>query len=531
MKLLCRLIIALAICLIAVPAFITPVEANPGASITLSPDEGCVGDKITVYGKGFNPDKTVDVYYDDMLQDSTTVEGGTCQTRGKFTISFTIPECCQGRYEVYAEDTSGRSATAHFTVNPGITVDTSSGHVGDDIQVSGGGFPGEASGINIRYYRDGDSYIDFAVTTEADENGSWEESFPVPASAKGAHIINAYYDDDRHTLSEVREASFEVQPVITLNPDLGCVDDIIAVSGTGFGGDDDIELRYDGEKFGQYYADEYGSWGEVSFTIPEGSKGSHVIGAFHGHSFTPIASAMFTLGAGIRLQPATKPSSPGHVGQTFTVTGKTFDPYVAVSITYQNKTTIVFADVDGNLPAVTFTARGKHGEQYVNASYNDNTVCSAMFYMEGAPPDEPTLNSPVDARTGFFGSFVGRICPTFKWSNVTDPSGIASYDLGIYDGGNSTISISVPMEAVSFQGDIVAYTLPQEYALCYGSYYWKVRAIDGAENEGNWTEAQYFHAGLLPQWEMIAIAAGLLLVVILVGIFIRRRRGYYDYWD
>jgi len=529
MKLLRCLIIALAICLVAIPALVIPVQATL-ENVSLSPTEGCVGDKLTVNGEGFHSGGRVDVYYDDVRQGSETAYWGQQCPHGFFDLSFTVPAGCQGYHEVYAEDASGRNATAHFVVNPGITLDTKSGRVGDSIEVSGGGFPCEATGISIRYYLDDDSYIDFPVTAEADKDGSWEEGFSVPASAKGEHTVDAYYDDDKGTLSDVREASFEVEPIITLNPGSGCAGEIIAVSGTGFGAVDDIELKYDGQKFGEYYADEDGSWGEISFTIPEGSTGSHVIEAFHGGSSTAIASATFNLGAGITLQPATSPGEPGHVGQIFNVTGKSFDPSVAVSISYQNKTANVFADLDGSLPAVTFTARGRHGEQYVNAGYDGETAPSAIFYMEGDLPDEPVLNSPVDTRTGLFGSFLGRASPTFKWSNVTDPSGIASYDLEIYGGDNPPVSISIPIEAVSFHGDIVAYSLPGKYALSYGSYYWKVRAIDGAENEGNWAEAKSFHAGVLPQWAAITIALGLLLVVILgVGMFIRRRLGYYYY--
>lgn len=535
MKLLCCLIVALAICLVAMPAFTAPVQANPGTSISLSPTEGCVGDKLTVNGEGFVSDNTVRIYYDDALQATAKVEWGNKCPHGFFTASFTIPEGCQGPHDVYAEGTtSGTRDTAGFKVNPGIAPDTSSGYVGDNVTVTGGGFPCSGNGINIRYHLGGDSYVDFPVTAGADKYGSWEENFTVPASAEGAHTIAAYYNNDTHTLLQVRNASFEVQPEITLNPDSGCSGDIIAISGAGFEAADNIELRYDHQEFGEYHADEYGSWGEVSFTIPSGDRGSHVIEAFHSGSTAAIASATFTLGAGITLQPATSPSSPGHVGQTFSVTGKSFDPYVAVNISYQNTTTTVFADAEGNLPAVTFIAQGEHGEQYINASYDGNSARPAVFYMESTPPDEPTPDSPIDARTGFFGSFTGRICPTFEWSNVTDPSGIASYDLQIYHSGNSTIStisIPVPIKSVSFQGDIVAYSLPGEHALAYGSYYWKVRAIDGAGNEGNWTEAKSFHAGFLPQWAMIISAVGLLLVVILVSMFIVRRRGYYDYWD
>ena len=483
MRLLRCLIISLAICLLAIPALVTPVQAT-SEEISLSPDEGCVGDKLTVNGKGFHPNEIADVYYDDVLQDSTKIHYGDQCPHGFFDVSFTVPEGCQGYHEVYAEDTKGSSAMAHFVVEPGISLDTKSGHAGDSIEVIGGGFPCEATGINIRYYLDDDSYIDFPVSADADEDGSWEENFSVPASAKGKHTVGAYYDDDKGTLSDVREASFEVQPDITLNPDSGSADDIIAVSGTGFGSEDDIKLKYDSQEVGEYLADEYGNWGAIVFTIPDGSKGDHLIRAFHSGSIMAIASATFHLGAGIRLQPAMTPDSPGHVGQTFNVTGKSFDPSVAVSVSYQNETADVFSDAKGDLPAVTFVARGRHGEQYVNASYNGNTVRPAVFYIEGTPPDKPRLISPVDTRTGFSGSFTGRICPTFTWSNVTDPSGIASYDLDTYGGDDSLMSISVPIEDVSFQGDIVAYTLPEKYALSPGTYYWRVRAIDGAGNEG-----------------------------------------------
>ena len=529
MRLLRCLIIALAICLLAIPALVTPVQAWE-VEIRLSPDEGCVGDRLSVHGQKFHSNEIVDVYYDDVPQDSAKAYYGDQCPHGFFDVSFTVPEGCQGYHEVYAEDTKGSSAIAHFVVNPGISLDTKSGHAGDSIEVSGGGFPCEATGIHIRYYLDDDSYVDFPVTAEADEDGSWEEDFSVPASAKGKHAVGAYYDDDKGTLSDVREASFEVQPDITLDPDSGSADDIIAVSGAGFVAGDDIKLKYDGQEFGKYIADEYGSWGAIIFTIPDGSQGDHVIEAFHSGSVMAIASATFHLGAGIALQPATTPDSPGHVGQTFNVTGKSFDPSVAVSISYQNETANVFAEVDGDLPAVTFVARGEHGEQYVNASYDGNTARPAVFYMEGTPPDKPALNSPVDTRTGFSGSFTGRISPTFTWANVTDPSGIASYDLEIHGGDNPAVSISVPIEDVSLQGDIVAYTLPKKYALSYGIYHWRVRTIDGAENEGDWTEEQSFHAGVLPQWAMITISVGLILVVILgVGIFIRRRMGYYYY--
>ena len=89
---LCCLLIAVAICLLAVLPLATPVQANPGASISLSPEEGCVGDKLTVNGEGFHSEEEVYVYYDGVLQATCEVEWGKQCPHGFFTVSFTVPE-------------------------------------------------------------------------------------------------------------------------------------------------------------------------------------------------------------------------------------------------------------------------------------------------------------------------------------------------------------------------------------------------------------------------------------------------------
>jgi len=538
MKLLSRLFIGFAICLLAVAVLITPVQAS--AIIELSKDEGYVGDKIKVSGEAFHSEETVYIYYDEELQTSTEVRYGKKCPHGLFTAYFTIPESCQGYHYIVAEDKggrTGRTATARFIVKPKISLDESSGHVGDVIQVEGSGFPCEGTGIKLRYYldtdfhsgRDSGPHVDFPAA-QADSSGSWEQTFSVPASIKGIHSIDAYYNDDENTLSEVDndEARLEVQPTIILNPDSGCIGDAIAISGAGFASDEsDIKLRYDdsGELAGEN-ADEYGNWGPLNFTIPPCAKGSHVIEAFHGSSSTAIASAIFTVEPGIFLSPAT-----GHVGQSFTITGSAFDPDIVVNISYRDQTTSATTDASGDLPAVTFIARGKHGEQCVNATYSDNSVPAAIFYMEETPPDKPNLVSPINSkRTGIFASFTGRIRPEFRWLSVTDASGIANYNLQVSRSPDFTtpvVSLSIPGENPGLADDTVAYTLPKKHSLSYGSYYWRVQATDAAANEGEWSEAQPFHAGWLPRWAMLAIAASLLLLIIIISRSIRRRREYY----
>jgi len=161
-----------------------------------------------------------------------------------------------------------------------------------------------------------------------------------------------------------------------------------------------------------------------------------------------------------------------------------------------------------------------------------HVLASETFFMEENPPAAPEPLSPANG-TGV--GFVGKATPTFEWSNVTDASGIASYELQIST--NSTnftvpvVSLSIPSENVTSLDDTIAYTLPKDYALSGGTYYWRLRAVDAAANEGHWTIVQSFHAGgRLPLWGLIAIIG---LVGVLVGFLvyffvIKPRRSYYD---
>jgi len=270
--------------------------------------------------------------------------------------------------------------------------------------------------------------------------------------------------------------------------------------------------------------------------VPPSVKGSYKVDARGKYTgYTEVGDVTFTVAPGVRLTPATSSTSPGYVGQTIAVTGGGFVPGISITIVYGNQTATAATTTEGNFPAtgsITFQAKGTHGAQEVVVKDDLNrTLANATFFMEEEPPAAPEPLSPING-TGV--GFVGKVAPTFKWSNVTDPSGIASYDLHIST--NSTnftapiVSLSIPSENVTSLDDTIAYALPKEYALSSGSYYWRVRAIDAAGNEGSWTAVQSFHTGHLPLWAFIVIIALIVvLVVALVYFFgIRPRRYYYE---
>jgi hypothetical protein len=166
----------------------------------------------------------------------------------------------------------------------------------------------------------------------------------------------------------------------------------------------------------------------------------------------------------------------------------------------------------------------QHGERAVTAEDNAGNNAAAVFTLESEPPGMPELNPPPDGnRLGF----IGKVSPTFNWSEVTDDSGVY-YSLQIATSANITAGgFADPVRSIT-RITTTNYTLNMTQALPYGTYYWIVQAVDRAGNAGNWTAAYSFHAGVLPLWVFI-----LIIVAIVAGIgaavyfFVIRKRIYY----
>ena len=537
MKLLPRLIIALLVCLIAIPVLAIPEQVQAAAGIELSNNKGYVGTEIRVVGTEFSANETVYIRYEVKSGVYETVDEEDVDSDGNFTSDwFEIPDSCTGKHYIGIDDNESGSPSyrTYFTVEPKIELDDDEGFVGDEIEVTGTGFAEDEASITIKYDGDVVTQTDAADT---DEYGTWTATFIIPESVKGKHDIDAKGADTAY--ADVDEVEFTVNPKISLNPTSGSAGDIVTVSGTGFQDEEaNIKIKYDGDVVEQIEAaetDEHGSW-SATFKVPPSVKGSYKVDASGKYTKdTEVDDVTFTVAPGVKLTPATSSTSPGYVGQTITVTGGGFDPGISITIVYGNQTASATTTTAGDFPAtgsITFEAKGTHGEQEVGVKDNLNhELASTTFFMEENPPAAPEPLSPVNG-TGV--GFVGKVAPTFKWSNVTDPSGIASYDLQIST--NSTdftapvVSLSIASENVTSLDDTIAYALPKEYALSSGSYYWRVRAIDAAGNEGSWTAVQSFHTGHLPLWAFIVIIALIVvLVVALVYFFgIRPRRYYYE---
>jgi IPT/TIG domain. len=525
MKLLSRLVVGLLVCLMAIPLLAVPVQAqgdgdDPG--IVLYPASGCPGEEIRVYGTNFEPEKEVRIYFYTDSTHRERVETDIADGDKKFSVRFVVPESTKGDHRVNATNAEwGDSASAYFTVEPGLEISPEEGAVGTEVKVTGTGFEEDEEDIEIRYYLDSSEYEKVADDITADENGSWETTFNVPTSSKGDHKIDAKGDDS--SLSEVEGATFEVKPGISLSKTSGYVGDTVTVKGSGFKNEESgVKVTYDGTQVGESItADESGTW-EISLEIPPSVKGSHKIDAYGSStSATTISNKAFAVKSKMALTPTS-----GSVGTGLSVSGTGFAASKRVTITYDGAT-VGTGDTDskGSFPGVSFEATHTQSAHTANhpvvATDAVGNSEKASFVMESTPPAKPKLKSPEDgARLGF----IGKQAATFEWEEVTDDSGV-SYKLQIAS-DKDFVSLVVPGIGSLTEA---SYTLPEEQALPYGSYYWRVKVVDGAMNDSGWTGSYSFKSGILPLWAGIAIIA---LIVVLIGVLVYvfgvRRRGYYD---
>lgn len=102
-------------------------------SIFLSPTTGYVGSTVTVSGSGFAPNSA----FSATLAGSSVTLSGTATTDGSGNIpsgmTFTVPFSASGAQQVVVTDSDSNSASATFTITPSISLNSTSGSVGDSV--------------------------------------------------------------------------------------------------------------------------------------------------------------------------------------------------------------------------------------------------------------------------------------------------------------------------------------------------------------------------------------------------------------
>ncbi|KON75609.1 hypothetical protein M768_00045, partial [Cellulosimicrobium cellulans F16] len=170
--------------------------------ITVDPTTANPGDEVTVDGTGYTPDATVTVEIRDGSGTViATVEDVPTDGDGNFTTPITVPAgTTPGSYTVVGiDDTTSTEAETPLGVGgvgvsePTVTVDPTTANPGDEVTVTGEGWPPSTTVTVELVDEDGD--VVATVDVETDDEGSFTTPITVPDDATpGDYTVHASDD-------------------------------------------------------------------------------------------------------------------------------------------------------------------------------------------------------------------------------------------------------------------------------------------------------------------------------------------------
>jgi len=551
------LIVVIALLVVAIP--VTAQTRN----IVLDPEEGTIGTTVTVVGEGFNAStETTDMYavvffssqqastVDDIDTDVTIYEvvkdGIWLDQQGEFDEDFTVPDelndgddaeaVVAGTYYVYvchynldATIATRIRAMAEFTVIGGdITIDREEGPVGSEVENSGTNF-GANEGLVITY---DDEEIDIeSGDYDTDSDGEFTCTVLVPESTAGTHTITVTVG------SSEAEAEFTVESEIILDPTSGEAGTDVIVGGTGFGRESDVVVYFDAKEVANDTTNSDGNF-EATFTVPDLDTAIYDVEAEDDDGNLDTAKFTVTVPEPTQpTQPAPTPTpapSPtainisansGKAGSDLIITGAGYEAGGTVTIKFGDAVLdTVVADASGVFVAVLKVPSAKAGEHTISISDGTNTD-EVTFTVEAVPPPIPRPLLPemgVKAKTPII----------FDWEDVEVDTGPASYILQVATDEDFDED-AIVLEKTSLAKSEYTATEAESIALTGREdvYYWRVRAIDAVDTEGEWTGAGEFYVikpFSFPTWALYTMLGLGALVLFGIGYWMGRRSAYYS---
>jgi len=496
---MCLLLLCMALVAGGLAAAASPVMAVDVPTMAITPVEGVTGSTVLIRLSYCMPTTSVWVTFGT----GSTGISVTIPTddRGFGSGELEIGLIRGGTYQISANDGGTTPIKpSNFKVLPSVTLSQVGGLVGDNIELWGNGF---ASNKPILIYLD-----DVKMTTsETDDLGAFPNTrFIFPPSPSGKHIILTK-DSEGTSVKTL----YTINPRVILNPVSGCVGASIQVSAAGYPAVANVILSYDGVDIATVPTDARGNV-ITTFKIPPGGDALHKIKLTDG--LNPIISD-------ITVVPAmTISQDNGWVGMGVTLNGTGFRVGNALLAAYDN-TKLAGSTVgpNGSFTHTFNVPKSIAGLHNINITdgVNNRTV---SFTIESTPPPAPGLVGPAEGER-----FTKDA--RFLWEGVADPSGV-TYVIEIAEDARFLSPIISQSNLAQTFLDVPdsAKTLPNKSDL----YYWRVKAIDGASNVGNWSVIGSFYKGVtvesvmsdMPAWTKFAlIGVGLILFVFMV-IFIRR---------
>lgn len=341
-------------------------------------------------------------------------------------------------------------------------------------------------------------------------------NFTVPELPhNAANYMLCYYNARLSSEGQAFTFWLKIVPDIQINPSSASPGDTVAINGTGFSANDDLSLTFDGQPTRvAAKTNNLGSF-TANYTLPVTIAGQHILEAAVPDMNGVDSAANLSLVPKISVEP-----NLPQVGSTATISGSGFAANSEVSIDYDGTkiTSSPTTDEVGSFSYAFKVPPGTTTEHSVIATdkAGNKAVLGAM-HLNTTAPSSPTPMAPLGQRFGWLGPQL----VTFNWSDVSDPNGI-SYTIEIGDNLNF-----FPLEPGMRKTGLTSTSCILK--LKPGTYYWRVKAVNGAGSESQWTLSPYpFSVGFFSITYLIL--GGLILVLVIVLVIraaFRRVSEYY----
>jgi len=478
--------------------------------ITLDTTAGSVGSVVTISGEGFYASKTVTFYYHNRAEEKLGTE--VASPTGEFSYHFTIPAGVAGEHKIKAENTQDDLAESEFEVVPSISPSITSGAPGEKLSISGTGF-GYKSDVSIVFRN---TEVAYANTNQY---GSFSVEFHVPDIKAGIYEIRAVDEDDN-----LDQTKFTVTAGAKLDKSVGAVGSELTISGSGFKPGGTITIKYDNIPVGTITADSSGDF-TGNFFIPLSKGGQHSVSVSDG---TIIRKMSFTVES--TAPPIPTPLLPTEGTDTRAESyfdwSDVADPSKPIIYKLQIASDQNFANIvleKGNLTVSEYMLTGEESLAAVTREspyfWRIKAVDSASNESEWSIPRHfyvipPAIAAPLLPVAGAKAASQAHL----DWEDITSLSPPITYILQIATDPNFAFVVLEKDGIIESE-----YTLTEGEKLAAvkkeAPYYWRIKAVDDAANEGEWSEPLPFHVGFalaLPGW---GIAVLVIIGVFFVGLF------------
>jgi hypothetical protein len=230
--------------------------------ITVDPQTGSAGSNIQVTGRGLTANRQISIKLDG-ANITTSPTTPVTNAGGEFTASFNLPAVSGGSQSVEVSDGTFTFSST-ITVNPGANLSIIRGNVGTSVTVTGTSF-GSNAAILVTF--DGES----VASANANVNGAFTATFSVPAATGGNHTVNI---SDR---SRNITFNFSVTTSVVMSPLSGVVGTPITLTGTGFGPQRTLTIKYDTTNISTTTQTDAKGGFSLVFNAPVSKGGNHSV--------------------------------------------------------------------------------------------------------------------------------------------------------------------------------------------------------------------------------------------------------------